>query len=158
MNVVFLREQVEFFDGEIGMRCDEELHAAFGKFVEHPQEFHDGFGMQRGFNLIEEDDGFWRQITIGQQLVEDRDFLDAFGCRIDGIERVALFVVPLMLLLVIIDGTAEDVLENLAAVSEMLVVVAALAWQLQSFDQVEVGIVEAVHHVLFTGFQDDVLE
>ena len=158
MDVVFLREQVEFFDGEIGMRCDEELHAAFGKFVEHPQEFDDGFGMQRGFNLVEEYDGSWRQVTVGQQLVEDRDFLDAFGCRIDGIERVALFVVPLMFLLVIINGAAKNVLENLAAVGEMLVVVAALAWQLQSFDQIEVGIVKTVHHVLFAGFQDDILE
>lgn len=40
----------------------------------------------------------------------------------------------------------------------MLVVVAALTGQLQGFDEVKVGIVEAVHHVLLARFQDDILQ
>lgn len=40
----------------------------------------------------------------------------------------------------------------------MLVVVAALAGQLQGFDEVKVGIVEAVHHILLARLQDDVLQ
>ena len=34
----------------------EELHAALGEFVNHPEELDDGLRMQGGLNLIEEDD------------------------------------------------------------------------------------------------------
>lgn len=156
--MVFLRQEVELFDGEVGMCGDEELHAALGELVDHPQELDDGLGMQGGLDFVEEDNGLRRQVAIGQQLVEYRDFLDALGRRIDGIERVALLVVPLALLLVVVDGAAQDIPEDLAAIGKMLVVVAALTGQLQGLDEVKIGIIEAVHHILLTRFQDDILQ
>lgn len=104
--MVFLCQEVELLDGEVGMCGDEELHAALGEFVDHPEELDDGLRMQGGLNLIEEDDGLRGQVAIGQQLVEYRDLLDALGCRVDGIERVPLLVVPLALLLIVVDGAA----------------------------------------------------
>lgn len=157
-HVVLLRQEVEFFDGEIGMGSDEELHAALGEFVEHLEERYDGLGVQGGLDLVEEDDGARCEVAIGQELVEYRDFLDAFGCCVDGVARVAFLVVPLVLLLVVVDGAAQDVSEESAAGGEVLVVVAALAGQLQGLDEVEVGVVEAVHHVLLARFEDDVLQ
>lgn len=120
-------QEVELLDGKIGVCGDEELHAALGELVNHLEELDDGLWMQGRLNLIEEYDRPWRQVAIGQQLVEYRDFLDALGCRVDGIERVPLLVVPLALLLVVVDGAAQDLLEDLAAIGEVLVVVAALA-------------------------------
>lgn len=156
--MVLLRQEVELLDGEVGMRGDEELHAALGELVDHLEEPDDSLWMQGGLDLIEEDDGLRRQVAIGQQLVEYRDLLDALGRRVDGIERIPSLVVPLMLLLVVIDSATQDFPEYLAATGEVLIVVAALAGQLQSLDEIKVCVIEAVHHILLARFQDDILQ